>query len=172
MKTNEQSTNNETIDLSKVERILEDYKNTRGAVIPILQKVQAEYGFLPEPIIDRIAQGLNMRADEIIGVATFYAQFHLKPRGHHIVKVCCGTACHVKNAKALSTKVREKLKININETTEDKLFTFEEVSCLGACGIAPVVMIDEDVHGEISPDKLNNILDEYKKPTSEKQLEQ
>ncbi|MBM2834180.1 MAG: nuoE 4 [Candidatus Brocadiaceae bacterium] len=163
MKTNEQSTNNETIDLSKVEKILDDYKNTRGAVIPILQKAQAAYGFLPEPVIDHIAQGLNMSADEIIGVATFYAQFHLKPRGHHIVKVCCGTACHVKNAKALSSKVREKLKINVNETTEDKLFTFEEVSCLGACGIAPVVMIDEDVHGEVSPDKLNDVLDNYKK---------
>jgi len=163
MKMSDQSTKNETIDLSKVERILEYYKNTRGAVIPILQKAQAEYGFLPEPVIDHIAQGLNMSADEIIGVATFYAQFHLKPRGHHIVKVCCGTACHVKNAKALSSKVREKLKINVNETTEDKLFTFEEVSCLGACGIAPVIMIDEDVHGEVSPDKLNDVLDNYKK---------
>ena len=164
MKMNEQSTNKETVDLSKVEKVLEKYKDVRGAVIPILQKTQAEYGFLPEPVIDYIAQSLNMSAEEIIGVTSFYAQFHLKPRGHHIIKVCCGTACHVKNAKALSSKVREKLKININETTEDKLFTFEEVSCVGACGIAPVVMIDEDVHGEISPDKLNDVLDDYKKP--------
>ena len=97
------------------------------------------------------------------GPPIFYPNFFLNPRGHHIDKVCCGTACHVKNAKALSSKVREKLKINVNETTEDKLFTFEEVSCLGACGIAPVVMIDEDVHGEVSPDKLNDVLDNYKK---------
>src|SRR3990170_5721675 len=146
----EQSIKNETIDLSKVEKILEDYKNTRGAVIPILQKAQAEYGFLPEPVIDHIAQGLNMSADEIIGVATFYSQFHLKPRGKHIIKVCCGTACHVKNAKSLSAKIIGRLKINANETTEDRMFTFEEVSCLGACGIAPVVVVDKDVHGTLS----------------------
>ncbi|HHT9111676.1 MAG TPA: NADH-quinone oxidoreductase subunit NuoE, partial [Candidatus Brocadiaceae bacterium] len=151
------------IDLSKVEKILSDYKNARGVIIPVLQKVQGEYGYLPEPVIDLIAKRLNISADEIIGVATFYAQFHLKPRGKHIIKVCCGTACHVKNAKNLSAKVHEKLKINVNETSNDKLFTFEEVSCLGACGIAPVVVIDEDVHGELSPDKLDGILDKYKK---------
>lgn len=163
MKTNEQSIKDETIDFSKVEKILEKYKDTRGALIPILQFVQAEYGYLPEPVVNLIAERLNIGTSEIIGVATFYAQFHLNPRGHHIVKVCCGTACHVKNAKRLSAKINEKLKVNVNETTEDRLFTFEEVSCLGACGIAPVVMIDEDVHGELSPDKLDGILDTYKK---------
>ncbi|HHT9130712.1 MAG TPA: NADH-quinone oxidoreductase subunit NuoE [Candidatus Brocadiaceae bacterium] len=161
--TNEKSLQDQTVDLSIIESLLEEYKNARGAVIPILQKAQAEYGYLPEPVIDRIAERLNISASEIVGVATFYAQFHLKPRGQHIIKVCCGTACHVKNAKNLSAKVHEKLKINVNETSEDKLFTFEEVSCLGACGIAPVVVIDEDVHGELSPDKLDGILDKYKK---------
>lgn len=151
------------LDLSIIERILDGYKNVRGATIPILQKVQAEYGYLPEPVIDLIAKKMNISADEIIGVATFYAQFHLKPRGKHIIKVCCGTACHVKNAKRLSAKVHEKLKIDVNETSKDKLFTFEEVSCLGACGIAPVVMIDEEVHGELSPDELDGVLDKYKK---------
>lgn len=150
------------LDLSIIERILDGYKNVRGATIPILQKVQAEYGYLPEPVIDLIAKKMNISADEIIGVATFYAQFHLKPRGKHIIKVCCGTACHVKNAKRLSAKVHEKLKIDVNETSKDKLFTFEEVSCLGACGIAPVVMIDEEVHGELSPDELDGVLDKYK----------
>ena len=161
--TQKESLQNTTLDLSKVEQVLEKYKNTRGALIPILQSVQGHYGYLPEPVVDLIAERLHISIHEIVGTATFYAQFHLKPRGHHIVKVCCGTACHVKNAKALSSKVHEKLKINVNETTEDKLFTFEEVSCLGACGIAPVVMIDEDVHGEVSPDKLNDVLDSYKK---------
>ena len=161
--TNEKSLQDQTVDLSIIEGLLDEYKNARGSVIPILQKAQAEYGYLPEPVIDRIAKRLNIDVSEITGVATFYAQFHLKPRGQHIIKVCCGTACHVKNAKNLSAKVHAKLNINVNETSEDKLFTFEEVSCLGACGIAPVVVIDEDVHGELSPDKLDGILDKYKK---------
>ena len=163
MKTNEQSLKDETIDFSKVEKTLEKYKDARGALIPILQFVQAEYGYLPDTVVNLIAERLNIGTSEIVGVATFYAQFHLKPRGEHIVKVCCGTACHVKNAKRLSAKINEKLKVNVNETTEDRRFTFEEVSCLGACGIAPVVMIDENVHGELSPDKLDGILDTYKK---------
>ncbi|MEK6559740.1 MAG: NADH-quinone oxidoreductase subunit NuoE [Planctomycetota bacterium] len=164
MQTSEHSTKTEVIDTLKVEKVLEKYKDARGALIPILQAVQVGYGYLPEPIIDFIAERLKISTNEIIGVATFYAQFHLKPRGQHIIKVCCGTACHVKNARSLSVKVHEKLKINVNETSKDKLFTFEEVSCLGACGIAPVVVIDEDVHGELSPDKLGGILDKYKKP--------
>ncbi|MEK6635952.1 MAG: NADH-quinone oxidoreductase subunit NuoE [Planctomycetota bacterium] len=164
MQTSEHSTKTEVIDTSKVEKVLEKYKDARGALIPILQAVQVGYGYLPEPIIDFIAERLKISTNEIIGVATFYAQFHLKPRGQHIIKVCCGTACHVKNARSLSVKVHEKLKINVNETSKDRLFTFEEVSCLGACGIAPVVVIDEDVHGELSPDKLGGILDKYKKP--------
>jgi len=166
--TNEKPVADGTIDLSKMEKIFGKYKNVKGALIPILQFVQTEYGYLPEPVVDFISERLNISVNEIIGVATFYAQFHLKPRGYHIIKVCCGTACHVKNAKALSSKVHEKLKININETTEDKLFTFEEVSCLGACGIAPVVMIDEDIHGELSPDKLNDVLGKYEKPGVQK----
>lgn len=164
MQTSEHSAKTEVIDTSKVEKVLEKYKDARGALIPILQSVQVGYGYLPEPIIDFIAERLKISTSEIIGVATFYAQFHLNPRGQHIIKVCCGTACHVKNAKSLSAKVHEKLKINVNETSKDKLFTFEEVSCLGACGIAPVVVIDEDVHGELSADKLGGILDKYKKP--------
>lgn len=164
MQTSEHSTKTEVIDTSKVEKVLEKYKDARGALIPILQALQVGYGYLPEPIIDFIAERLKISTNEIIGVATFYAQFHLKPRGQHIIKVCCGTACHVKNARSLSVKVHEKLKINVNETSKDRLFTFEEVSCLGACGIAPVVVIDEDVHGELSPDKLGGILDKYKKP--------
>ena len=107
-----------------------------------------------------------MSVSEIIGVATFYSQFHLKPRGKHIIKVCCGTACHVKKAKGLSAKIIDRLKIKANETTEDRMFTFEEVSCVGACGIAPVVVIDKDVHGTLSPDKLEDVLDRYVKPVA------
>ncbi len=159
-----QSKQSETLDFSKAEKILDEYKDVDGALIPILQNVQAEYGYLPEQILNVVSERLNMSVTEIVGVSTFYAQFHLKPRGKHIIKVCCGTACHVKNAKNLSARVTENFKIKKNETTEDRLFTFEEVSCLGACGIAPVVVIDTDVHGEISPDKLDDILNKYKQP--------
>ncbi len=158
--TNVQS---ETVDFSKAEKILDQYENINGAIIPVLQKIQGKYGYLPEQILYYVSERLNISVNEIIGVATFYAQFHLKPRGKHIIKVCCGTACHVKNAKSLSARVIDSFKIKKNETTEDKMFTFEEVSCLGACGIAPVVVIDEDVHGELSPDKFDGILDRYKK---------
>ncbi|MFQ5964615.1 MAG: NADH-quinone oxidoreductase subunit NuoE [Candidatus Scalinduaceae bacterium] len=162
--TSIQSVQDETVDFSKVKKTLKNYENVNGALIPILQKIQAEYGYLQEPVINFISESLNISVTEIIGVATFYAQFHLKPRGKHIIKVCCGTACHVKKAKGLSAKIQERFKINKNETTEDRMFTFEEVSCLGACGIAPVVVVDKDVHGTLSPDKLEGILDGYTKP--------
>lgn len=162
VETNFKPVKNEQLDLSKTEDILAKYQGVKGSIIPILQKIQLEYGYLPEPAIDLVAERLNTSASELIGVSTFYAQFHLKPRGKHIVKVCCGTACHVKNARGLSAKVQQKLKIHKNETTEDKMFTYEEVSCLGACGIAPVVVIDSAVHGEISPDEFEKLLDEYK----------
>jgi NADH:ubiquinone oxidoreductase subunit E len=162
-----QSLQEEIMDFSKAEKILDEYKNVDGSLIPILQKVQAGYGYLPEQILNVVSERLNMSVTEIVGVSTFYAQFHLKPRGKHIIKVCCGTACHVKNAKNLSARVIANFKIKKNETTEDRMFTFEEVSCLGACGIAPVVVIDTDVHGELSPDKLDDILGKYKKPETQ-----
>ncbi|MBM4053817.1 MAG: NADH-quinone oxidoreductase subunit NuoE [Planctomycetes bacterium] len=165
--TNLKSEKKDELDLSKTEEILAKYEGAKGAIIPILQKIQLEYGYLPESAIDLVAERLNTSASELIGVSTFYAQFHLKPRGKHIVKVCCGTACHVKNSRGLTTKVHQKLKIHKNETTEDKMFTFEEVSCLGACGIAPVVVIDSSVHGEISPDEFEKLLDEYKNTNRE-----
>lgn len=164
--TNAQLELEEEIDFTEVDYVLDKYKNVNGALIPILQHVQHKYGYLQEPVIFYIAECLNISPSEIIGVATFYAQFHLKPRGKHILKVCCGTACHVKNAKSLSAKIIDIFKIQRDETTEDRMFTFEEVSCLGACGIAPVVVVDEEVHGTLSPDKLGEILEEYTKPAA------
>jgi len=158
-----QAAKEETVDLSKAEEILDNYDGVEGCLIPVLQKIQNAYGYLQEPVINIVSERLNMNASEIIGVATFYAQFHLKPRGKHIIKVCCGTACHVKNSKHLSAKIEKRFKIKKNETTEDKMFTFEEVPCVGACGIAPVVVFDKDVHGTLSPDKLDTVLDGYTK---------
>jgi len=165
-KAKKQSVQGETVDLTMAEKILDQYRGVDGCLIPVLQKIQNEYGYLQETIINVVSERLNMSPSEIIGVATFFAQFHLKPRGKHIIKVCCGTACHVKKAKGLSAKVVDRLKINANETTEDRMFTFEEVPCVGACGIAPVVVVDKDVHGTLSPDKLGDILDTYTKPAA------
>ncbi|GAN32549.1 MAG: NADH-quinone oxidoreductase subunit NuoE [Candidatus Brocadia sp. AMX2] len=158
----EQSARSETVDLSKIEKILEKYKNARGAVIPILQMVQAEYGYLPEPIVDLIAERLHISTHEIVGVATFYAQFHLKPRGQHIIKMCCGTACHVKGAKKVLEKLSQTLEVSTGMTTKDNVFTLEEVACLGACSLAPVMMVDEDIHGKLAPDTVATVIKEIK----------
>ncbi len=149
---------NETLDLSMAEKILDSYEGMDGSLIPVLQKIQYEYGYLQEPLINLVAERLNISASEIIGVATFYAQFHLQPRGVHIVKICCGTACHVKGATKIVDEFSKKLDVKVGSTTEDKLFTLEEVACLGACSLAPIVTIDEDVHGNLVPDNVDNII--------------
>ncbi|MFN3532193.1 MAG: NADH-quinone oxidoreductase subunit NuoE [Candidatus Brocadia sp.] len=162
MITTRQYAQNRTIDLSKIEKILEKYKNVRGALIPVLQVAQAEYGYLPEPVIDLISERLHISVHEIIGVATFYSQFHLKPRGQHIIKVCCGTACHVKGAKKVLEKLSETLEVSTGMTTKDNVFTLEEVACLGACSLAPVMMVDEDIHGKLAPDTVATVIKEIK----------
>jgi len=153
---------NDEIDFSKAEEILDAYEGVRGALIPVLQKIQGTYGYLQEPLINLVAERMNMSASEIVGVATFYAQFHLQPRGIHIIKVCCGTACHVKGAPMIVKKFSAELDVPVGSTTKDKLFTLEEVACLGACSLAPVAMIDEDVHGKLSPDNVTNVIQEIK----------
>ena len=153
---------NEEIDFSRAEEILDAYEGVHGALIPVLQKIQVAYGYLQEPIINLVAERLNMNASEIVGVATFYAQFHLQPRGIHIIKVCCGTACHVKGAPKIVEKFSAVLDVPVGSTTKDKLFTLEEVACLGACSLAPVAMIDEDVHGKLAPDNVRNVIQEAK----------
>jgi NADH-quinone oxidoreductase subunit E len=165
-KAKKKSVKDKTVDLSMAEKILDQYEDIEGCLIPVLQGIQNGYGYLQEPVIHLVSERLNMSLSEVMGVASFFAQFHLKPRGKHIIKVCCGTACHVKKAKGLSAKVIDRLKINANETTVDRMFTFEEVACLGACGIAPVVVVDKDVHGTLSPDKLGDILDGYAKSSA------
>ena len=162
-KAKKKSAQGEPVNLSLAEKILDKYRGEDGCLIPVLQNIQNEYGYLQEPVINLVSERLNMSLSEVMGVASFFAQFHLKPRGKHIVKVCTGTACHVKKAKGLSAKVIDRLKINANETTKDLMFTFEEVACLGACGIAPVVVVNKDVHGTLSPDKLGDVLDGYAK---------
>lgn len=164
----EKSLQNESVDLSIIEKILEKYQGSRGALIPILQQVQAKYGYLPEPVINFISEKLNIGASEISGVATFYAQFHLTQRGQHIIKVCCGTACHVKGSKKITEKLTKVLDVPVGMTTKDNLFTLEEVACLGACSLAPVMMVDEDIHGKLASDTVGDVIKQVKETEIQK----
>jgi len=147
--------------VSRTKEIVAPWKGRKGALIPILQETQSVFGYLPAEAIETISDELLMPTAEIYGVVTFYAQFHLKPRGRHVIRVCRGTACHVRGSLQLLEKVKEMLKVEENGTTEDLRFTLEPVACLGACGLAPVMMIDEDTQGRLVPDKLGPILDQY-----------
>ncbi|GAB1402634.1 NADH-quinone oxidoreductase subunit NuoE [Elusimicrobiota bacterium] len=145
----------------KVCQILEENGRDKAKLIPILQAVQDVYRYLPEEILAFIASSLNISPARVYGVATFFSHFTLKPKGKHIIKVCDGTACHVKKSTLLIDSIKAKLNLKGNEiTTKDMLFTVEAVSCLGACGLAPVMLIDNDVYGQVTSEKLTKIIDD------------
>lgn len=146
----------------ELKEILSRHAGEKGALIPILQEVQATYGYIPEDVIKEISLALDIPATSIYGVATFYAQFHLKPRGRHVVRVCQGTACHVRGGARILAEVQKQLGIKPGETTDDLRFTLEPVACLGCCGLAPAMMVDEDTHGRMTPDKVAGVLARYK----------
>jgi len=144
----------------KVCSIMKKYLNDKNKLIPILQEVQNEYRYLPEEVLTYIAITLDLPPARVFGVATFYSHFALKPKGKHIIKVCDGTACHVKNSVPIIEAIMKKLNLSEEKnTTEDMLFTIETVSCLGACGIAPVVVINEDVYSCMNPEKIVEVID-------------
>ncbi|KHE92243.1 MAG: NADH-quinone oxidoreductase subunit NuoE [Candidatus Scalindua rubra] len=149
----------DAVDLSKAEEIINSYEGVDGALIPVLQKIQNEYGYIQEATVNLVAERMNISASEIIGVATFYSQFRLEPLGVHMIKVCCGTACHVKGATKITSEFSNKLNVAVGSTTEDRMFTLEEVACLGACSLAPIVMLDGDVHGNLVPDRVGGIIE-------------
>jgi len=147
-------------NFQKVLDILEKYKYNKSRLITILQKVQDEYRFLPQEVLVFIATALKMPVAEVYGVVTFYTHFTLKAKGKYQIKVCDGTACHVKGSMPLVDALYNKLKINEkNNTTADMMFTVETVSCLGACGLAPVMVVNERVYGQVSKDKVSEIID-------------
>jgi len=145
----------------RVKAIIEPWKGKKGGLIPILQGVQHEFGYLQEDAMEIISRELRIPTAEVYGVATFYAQFHLKPRGRHIIRICRGTACHVRGSLKILERVKEILKIEENGTTDDLRFTLEPVACLGACGLAPVVMINDVTYGRLTPDGIKPILDKH-----------
>ncbi len=152
----------EPLDLSKIKPILEKYQGQDGALIPILQEAQALYGYLPEEALKTISQGLNIPLSRIYGVVTFYAQFYLNPRGRHTVRVCRGTACQVRGGKNVLKATQQFLGIGENETTPDFKFTFETVACLGACALSPVLLVDKNYYGKLTPAKVEKVLKQYK----------
>jgi NADH-quinone oxidoreductase subunit E len=150
----------ETFDLSLLDPVLEEYRTQRGAVIPALQKAQGIYGWLPKPVLEKVAREMKVPLSDIYGVVTFYSQFYLSRRGRHIVRQCDGTACHVKGAGRIVEAVENHLGIKAGETTPDYRVTFEVVYCLGSCGLAPVAMVDDKVVGHLVPETMLKILDD------------
>ena len=138
-------------------------KNPHSHLISVLHKTQGLYGYLPTEVMDEIAQAMEIPASHIWGVATFYHYFKLTPPGKHEIAVCLGTACYVKGASQILQTIRDELKIDVGQVTEDGLFSLSPARCLGACGLAPVAMIDGKIHGELTPKKIAQILKEYKK---------
>lgn len=145
-----------------IDAILEKFKGVQGWLIPVLQEVQGLFNYLPKEAVEYIAEKTGTPASSIYGVVTFYSQFHLNPRGRHVIRVCQGTACHVRGGKKILEQVESELGIKAGETTEDGRFTIETIACLGACGLAPVMQIDADTHGRMIPAKVAAILDSYK----------
>jgi NADH-quinone oxidoreductase subunit E len=151
----------EVIDLAKANAIIDKYLTLPGNLMPVLQAVQDSYGYIPRVAADLIAERLNVYPSQIYGVLTFYAQFHLKPRGKFIIRVCVGTACHVQGAQRIKETFFNLLHIAHTETSDDLRFTFEEVACLGACGMAPLAMVNDDTYGKMTVQKVDEIVAKY-----------
>jgi len=148
---------------TSVDRIIERHKAKPGSLIPVLEEIQEEIGYLPKPVLDKVASGLRIPLSEVYGVVTFYSFFTMVPRGKHTVRCCLGTACYVRGGNKLLDTLKDTLNIEPGETTQDRLFSLETVRCLGACGLAPVVVVDDDTHRQMKPSKLAGVLAAYEK---------
>ena len=144
-----------------IDKVIEKYRDKPGALIPVLEEIQGITGYLPESVQRRVASGLSLPLSQVYGVTTFYSFFTMKPRGKHQVRVCLGTACHVRGAKRNLEHLMEALKLRPGECTEDRNFSLDVVRCLGACGLAPVMVVDEDTHKQVKEAKLDRILRAY-----------
>jgi len=151
------------VNLSQTKKLIKKHGKTKGVLIPLLQDIQKEYGYIPHESVELIAKELNIFPVEIYGVLTFYTQFYLTPRGKHTVRVCQGTACHVMGGKENLDYLSKKLKIKEGETTKDNIFSLERVACLGCCGMAPVTQVDDDFYGNCTIQKMDEMLNKYKK---------
>lgn len=154
--------------LARVDEIISDYKDKPGALIPVLQMSQAIFGYLPENVLKRISLGLEKPYSEVAGVVSFYSFFSTVPRGKHMIRVCLGTACYVRGGKQVLEAIKQRLGIDVGGTTKDRMFSLDVARCFGACGLAPAIMIDDDVHQRVKPTRIQSVLDQYrqKEPTN------
>ena len=151
----------EPLDLSRIDEALTKHRGEEGALIPILQEAQEIYGYLSEELLAAIGKRLHIPLSRIYGVITFYAQFYTTPRGRYTVRVCRGTACHVRGGKNVLKAVQQHLGIGEGETTADFKFTFETVACLGACALSPVLLVNKNYYGKLTPAKVEQVLKQY-----------
>lgn len=150
------------MELTKVDEIVERYRGDESWLVMILQDVQEAYNYLPEPALDRVARNLDVGLSRVYNVATFYSSFSLTERGRHVIRVCDGTACHLKGGVNLKDQISRELDIDVGETSKDKLFTLEVVACLGACALAPVMTVDTRYFGKMNIEKLKAALERYR----------
>ena len=147
--------------MSKVNDVIHKYENKMGSLIPVLTECQNILGYLPVELQEYIGKALNIPGSDIYGVVTFYSFFTMAPKGRHTIKVCMGTACYVRGIGEILNRIRTGFKLEVGGTTEDRRFTLEAVRCLGACGLAPVVVVDQDTYGDVKADKVIETLEKY-----------
>jgi NADH-quinone oxidoreductase E subunit len=147
--------------MDQFQKILQEYHDQKWALIPLLQKVQEEFGYIPRETLEPIAEALHLSPSQVQGVVTFYAQFSLVPRGKYVIRVCRGTACHVRGGKSILRMVKRELGIEEGQTTEDFRYTLETVACLGACFLAPTMMVNRNYFGRLSPPKISSIIGQH-----------
>ena len=155
------------IDWEKFSEIIEAHKQQKWGLIPLLQKVQESIGYIPPESIEAIAEALDLYPSQVQGVVTFYAGFSTEPRGKCVLKVCRGTACHVKGGKSILRVIQKDLDLEEGETSPDYQFTLETAACLGACFLAPAMMVDREYYGKLNPTKVTSVLGEYRKQKGE-----
>ena len=147
--------------IAKMDEIISKYKGKPGGLIPVLEEVQVALEYLPISVQKRIAEGLDLPLSRVYGVVTFYSFFTMTPRGKHLIRVCLGTACYVRGGKAIAEKIEKEYGVKKGETTADRMFTYETVRCVGACGLGPMVLVDDNVHGRVKQTKVKELLNQY-----------
>ena len=151
-----------TINLHKTRKLIKKKQNKKGSLIPLLQEVQTIYGYVPNEAVELISKALSIAPVQIYGVLSFYSQFYTSPRGKYIIKICQGTACHIMGGREIFDYISDKLSIGEGGTTEDRIFSLERVFCLGCCGIAPVVVVNDEFYGKCDLQKIDNILARFR----------
>jgi len=147
----------------KVTNLLKKHNNDSAALLAVLQDIQDEYNYLPRPALEQVAKSMEIPMSRISGMATFFASFSLEPRGKNVCEVCMGTACYARGAPQLVDKLKRDLKVEVGETSKDKLFTLETVNCVGACALGPLVKVGQKYHGHMSSSKIEKMLKQYRK---------